>query len=112
MPPSEHISQLEQLVLLALLRLGDDAYGMSIRQEIEETGQRPASIAAVYAALDRLQGQGMVRSWLSRPTPERGGRAKKHFSVLPKGATALRESREVMDRMWDGIESHADLRSS
>jgi len=109
MRPPERLSELEQLVLLALLRQEREAYGVSIRQEIEETGGRPVSIAAVYAALDRLQRQSMVTSWLSGPTPERGGRAKKHFAIQPAGAAALRESREVMDRMWDGLQSHADL---
>jgi PadR family transcriptional regulator len=112
MSRSEHISELEQLVLLALLRQGRDAYGVSIRREIEETGGRSASIAAVYAALDRLQRQRLVTSWLSGPTPERGGRAKKHFKLLPRGATALRESREVMDRMWSGLDSKADPEAS
>ncbi len=103
------LSQLEELVLLSLVRLGDDAYGMTIRQEIESRSGRPASIAAVYAALDRLERGRLVSSRQSAPLPERGGRARKHFRVLPVGAQALQDARQVMDRMWEGLDGHPDL---
>ena len=74
------------------------------RQEIEERSSRPVSIAAVYAALERLERRDLTESWLSAPTPERGGRAKKHFCLTRLGADALEAAREAMDRMWEGLE--------
>lgn len=108
--PSDTLTETEQLVLLALVRLGDQAYGVPVRTEIEATGGREVSLAAVYAALDRLEARGYVESWLSEPVPERGGRARKHFRVTPAGARALHEARELMARMWKGLEMHPDLR--
>jgi DNA-binding PadR family transcriptional regulator len=96
-------SETEQLVLLALARLGESAYGVTVRAEIQGKGGRAISIAAVYNALDRLEHRGCARSWYSEPVAERGGRARKHFSLTAAGAQALRESRHVMDRMWDGV---------
>jgi len=104
-----NINEMEQLVLLALVRLGEGAYGVPIREEIEERAGRSVSIAAVYAALDRLEGRGLVESWLTAPTPERGGRAKKHFSISAEGAAALATAREAMARMWEGVELEPDL---
>lgn len=104
-----NINEMEQLVLLALVRLGEGAYGVPIREEIEGRAGRSVSIAAVYAALDRLEGRGLIDSWLSTPTPERGGRAKKHFAISAEGATALREARAAMARMWEGVELEPDL---
>ena len=92
------------MVLLALARLGADGYGVTIREEIERRAGRPVSIAAVYAALDRMERRRLVRSWLSDPTPERGGRAKKHFRIQPSGAVLLHEAREAMARMWEGMD--------
>lgn len=105
------LNETEQLVLLALAHLGDEAYGVTVRREIEERSGRSVSIAAVYASLERLERRGHVEAWLSEPTPERGGRARKHFRVTPAGASALRDARAAMDRMWAGLEelpeSHA-----
>ena len=98
------INEVEQLVLLALARLGEEAYGVSVRRVIEEHGGRPVSMAAVYNALDRLERRGYATAWLSAPTAERGGRAKKHFRMTPAGADALRTARAAMDRMWDGLD--------
>jgi len=95
--------------MLALARLDDGAYGVPIREEIERRARRPVSIAAVYAALDRLQQRELVESWLSGPLPERGGRARKHFRLTAAGATALLEARESMDRMWEGLDLRPDL---
>lgn len=103
-------NETEQLVLLALVRLGEDAYGVPIRTEIEGRAGRAISLAAVYAALDRLEVRGHVRSWLSEPLAERGGRARKHFEITPAGARAVRDARDAMARMWKGLEMHPDLR--
>ena len=104
------LNETEQLVLLALLRLADDAYAVPIREEIEARAGRKLSVTAVYAALDRLERDGHVRSWLSDPLPERGGRARKHFAIRPSGAAALRRERASLDRMWEGLEAHPALR--
>lgn len=104
-----HLNELEQLILLALVRLADDAYGVSVREEIEARARRAFSIAAIYAALERLERRGYVETWLSAPTAERGGRAKKHFRIKAAGATALRRARASMEAMWAGLESHPEL---
>lgn len=102
-------NEVEQLILLALVRLGRGAYGVPVRAEIERRSGRKVSLAAVYGALDRMETRGYVKSWLSEPLPERGGRARKHFRITPSGARALRDAREVMTRMWRGLERHPDL---
>jgi DNA-binding PadR family transcriptional regulator len=108
MSRSELLNQVEQLVLLALARLGEDGYGVTIRREIEERAGRPVSMAAVYAALDRLERTGYACAWLSSPLPERGGRARKHFRLTAEGVSALREEREAMRRMWEGLRLRAE----
>ena len=100
MPRTEGLNKVEQLVLLALSHLGDDAYGMSIRDDISTRGGRSLSVAAVYGALDRLERAGLVRSRISEPTSERGGRAKKDFRLREAGVEALLHERDVMERMW------------
>ncbi len=101
------LNETEQLVLLALARLREDAYGVTVHQEIENRSGRPVSIAAVYAAADRLERRGFVECWLSDPTPERGGRAKKHFRVNAAGIKALEAAREAMEQMWEGLDLRA-----
>jgi len=86
-------------VLLALLRLGHEAYGVSVRQEIDGRTGRDVSIGAVYATLDRLEAKGLVRSRAGEATAERGGRAKKHFHVTPKGVAAINRTHEALRRM-------------
>lgn len=104
MAKGDFLGEFEQMVLLAVLREGEDGYGMSIRREIEERVRRDVSIGAVYATLSRLERKGLVRSWEGEATPVRGGRARKHFSVTGEGARALRTSRAMMDRLWDGVD--------
>jgi PadR family transcriptional regulator PadR len=103
------LSDFEQLVLLAVVRLGDDAYGVVVHREIERRTGRSVSITATYAALERMEQRGYAVSWTGEASPVRGGRAKKHFRVTPTGASALREARAHLERMWDGLESHPDL---
>ena len=104
------LNEVDQLVLLALVRLDTDAYGVTIRKEIADRSGKPVSMAAVYASLDRLERSGLAESWLSEPKPERGGRAKKHFRITGEGAAQLRDAHGVMARMWEGLEMHPDLR--
>lgn len=103
MPRGEYLGEFEQMVLLALARLGEEAYGMSVRDEIEARTGREVAIGSVYSALDRLERQGLVRSWLGEPTPERGGRAKRHFALEPAGARALSAARVALDALWEGV---------
>jgi len=97
------MGEFEQIVLLALLRLDNRAYGMEVREEIERRTGRDVSYGAVYTALDRLEQKGFVAHTLGEPTPERGGRAKKFFRVEPAGCDALRATRQALDVMWDGV---------
>src|SRR5579862_2860100 len=85
----DYLGEFEHIVMLALLRLQDRAYGVTVRQEIEHRTRREVSIGAVYATLDRLEAKGYVQSHRSDPTPERGGRAKRFFRVTGKGAAAV-----------------------
>ncbi|HEY5258254.1 MAG TPA: hypothetical protein VIJ12_07705 [Candidatus Baltobacteraceae bacterium] len=97
------MGEFEHTVLLALIRLGEGAYGAPIRQEIEvQTGRSPA-IGAVHATLARLERKGLVRSWIGAPTPERGGKAKRHFKVEPLGLEAVRQARTALERLQSGL---------
>ena len=100
----EHLGEFEQIVLLAILRLGEQAYGVPIRQEIERRTGRALTVGALYRTLDRLEDKGYVASAFSDPTPERGGRSKRYFKVKPVGLRSLRASREALTAMWDGVE--------
>ena len=112
MPEREWLNDLEQLLLLAVARLGDDAYGMKIRQVIQRRGKREVPIASIYAALERLERRDCLASWLAEPTPERGGRAKKHFALTKQGAALLHEERGALDQMWEGLELRPGTRSA
>ena len=108
MPTLGVLGEFEQSALLAVAHLDDHAYGVTIRKEIERRTGRSISIGALYTALDRLERKGFVASTMSDPTPERGGRSKRHYVLRPAGATALREARARLERMWAGLE--ADLK--
>ncbi|MEZ5356831.1 MAG: helix-turn-helix transcriptional regulator [Bryobacteraceae bacterium] len=99
----DHLGEFEQIVLLAVARLRNDAYGVTIKSEIETRTGRTVTIGALYATLDRLEAKGYLRSWFSDPTPERGGRSKRCFELLAAGADALSRTRTMMDRMWKGV---------
>jgi len=104
MAKGEHLGEFEQIVLLAILRLGEEAYGVPIREEIERRTGRTLTVGALYRTLDRLEHKGYVASAFSDPTPERGGRSKRYFTVKPLGLRTLRASREAMTAMWEGLE--------
>jgi len=108
MPRGGYLGEFEQVIMLAVARLADRAYGMAIVEELlRRTGQEP-SVGSVYAALDRLERQGLVASGMGEPTPERGGRAKRYFHLEPAGARALAHARNVLDTMWAGLELDVD----
>jgi PadR family transcriptional regulator, regulatory protein PadR len=99
-----YLGDWEQTVLLATLRLGENAYGVPIRREIEERTKRRVSIGALYSTLDRLEAKGYLRSRMGDPTPERGGRSRRYFRVESLGLDALERSREALVTMWDGLD--------
>lgn len=101
--PQDILGGFQQLVMLAVLRLGEAAYGAKIQRELEETAGRRVSISTVYVTLDRLDRKGLVRSWLADPTPVRGGKAKRYYGVTDEGVRALEGARDELLRMWDGV---------
>src|SRR5262244_403408 len=97
------IGNFELMVMLALIRLGDNAYGVPISQEIEKRSGREVAIGSVYAALERLEGKGLVTSELGEATAERGGRAKRYFEITPKGLAEVQETRRTLVELWRGL---------
>ena len=102
------LGDFEQLVLLALVRLGADAYGVTICDDIADRTGRDVSLGAVYKTLERLETKGLIASRLGEPTPERGGRRKKHFKLAAAGQRALKESIGGLRSMTEGLD--ADFR--
>lgn len=98
------LGEFEQIVLLAVARLGDEGYGVTIRREIERQAGREVTIGAVYATLARLEEKGLASSWEGEAEARRGGRARRHYRLEPAGARALEAARSMMDRMWDGVD--------
>jgi len=98
-----HLGEAEHLMLLAVWRLGKNAHGTAIREEILERTGRRLSVSAIYVTLVRLEKKGYVSSFLADPTPVRGGKAKRFFTVKKKGIAELEESRRRMERMWEGL---------
>ena len=102
--PDIYLGELEQIVLLAVLRLGDAAYAVPILEQIEKQTGRSIARGALYTALDRLEAKGCLRSRLGEPLAERGGRARRYFTVTPSAVRALKESRLSLLRLWNGLE--------
>jgi DNA-binding PadR family transcriptional regulator len=103
MPKGESLGEFEYLVMLAILRLGADAYGMRVRQEIAARTGRDVTIGAVYATLERLVDKGLLSAALSEPTPQRGGRAKRSFHLTGAGMEAATRARRDSESMLDGL---------
>lgn len=97
------LTDFELMLMLATLRVRDNAYGVPIAREVEEQTGRSITLAAAYLALDRLAHQGLVTCRLGDPTPERGGRAKKFFTVTPSGLQAIRRTQRAFTALWAGI---------
>lgn len=104
MAKGDRLGEFEQLALLAVLRLGEDAHGARVQAELEGTAGRSASISAIYITLTRLEQKGLVRSWLGEPSDVRGGKARRFFAVEADGLSALNASRDTLLKMWDGLE--------
>lgn len=110
MPPNLP-SDFEQQVLLAVWRLGDGAYGASVRDELEARTASPVAQGAVYTTLMRLEKKGLVRSRLADPTPVRGGKAKRIFAITAEGRAGVEATRRLMDRLWEGLPSPGAARA-
>ncbi len=112
MGKGEFLGEFEQMVILAILRLGENAYGMTVRRELEETAGRNVTFGTVYGTLERLEAKGFVTSSHADPEPVRGGRARRFFRVEPAGETTLARARDMMGRMWDGVSLATDGESA
>lgn len=104
MARTQNLGEFEQIVLLAILRLREDAYGVSIRSEISIRTGRDTARGALYTTLDRLEEKGFVKSRMGDPTPIRGGRAKRYYTVSASGVRAVARSQRALQRMLDGLE--------
>jgi DNA-binding PadR family transcriptional regulator len=103
MSSRDHFGEWELMVMLALMRLGDDAYGVPICREIEEQTGREISVGSIYATLERLEEKGFVSSALGRPTAERGGRARRYFRVTSNGVREVRKTQQSLMNLWSGL---------
>lgn len=103
MPRLSNLGEFELMVLLSVIRLGDNAYGVPISRELEKHRGREVSVGSVYAALERLEERGLVSSSLGDPTPERGGKAKRYFRITNAGLRQAHEMRQILTRLWRGM---------
>jgi DNA-binding PadR family transcriptional regulator len=118
MGKQDHLGEFEQLALLAVLRLGAEAYGAAIQEELDRTAGRSSAISSIYITLTRLESKGMVRSELEAPDPaaeddgaggrNRGGKPRRYFRLEPAGIEALKTSRATLLNMWDGVEQELE----
>src|SRR2546429_7745736 len=99
----EVLGNFELMVLLAVLRVGEDAYGVPIAEELEDKSGRDILLGSVYAALDRLEAKGLVGSSMGESAPERGGRAKRYFQVTAQGLREIRDMRRTLVKLWRGL---------
>src|SRR5580692_7959348 len=103
MAKRSYLGEMELMVLLAVVRLGDDAYGVPISKELLELAGREVALGSIYAALDRMEQKGFVTSLLGDPTPARGGRAKRYFHATPAGVRVLKMTRAALTNLWRGM---------
>jgi len=102
------LGDLEQLVMLALLRLGDDGFGAAVQREIAERSGRDVTLGAVYTALARLEEKGFVASYVGDPLPQRGGRRRRHYEVRPEGRAAIAEAWRAMKALSRGLSTQLE----
>jgi PadR family transcriptional regulator, regulatory protein PadR len=98
-----YLGEFELMLLLAVIHLGDEAYGVPISRELEKNRGKDVAVGSVYAALERLEAKGLVTSMLGDPTPERGGKAKRFFRITKEGLRQVHETRRVLTRLWQTI---------
>jgi len=96
-----YIGEFEELVLLTIAALDEDAYGVAIKVDIEKRTDRSISIGALHSTITRLEEKGLIKSWLGDPTQERGGRRKRYFQLTNLGKSSLREMKDLRDELWD-----------
>jgi PadR family transcriptional regulator, regulatory protein PadR len=102
--PSSYVGEFEQLVLLSILRLGSEAYGVTIGRELEERAGRTVARGALYTTLDRLEDKGLVRWKLATGSDSRGRVPRRSYAVTPRGVTAVKAAQHTLQRMWNGLE--------
>jgi PadR family transcriptional regulator PadR len=100
-----YLGEFELMILLTILRLGDDAYGVPLSRELAKQRGKEVSVGSVYAALDRLETKGLIASSLGESTPERGGRAKRYFRMTEQGLRSVHATRKVLSRLWQSLPS-------
>lgn len=103
MPDRSYLGEFELMLLLAVIHLGDEAYGVPIARELEAHRGRDVSVGSVYAALERLEAKDLVESSLGEPTAERGGKAKRYFRITKEGLRQVHETRRVLTKLWRAI---------
>ena len=103
--PQANLGEFEQLLLLAVLRLGPNAFGAEIARELESRARRSVSRGALYTSLDRLEDKGLLRWKVVPGTPDRGGLPRRHYAVTSAGLAALRTARDTLRRMWQGLDA-------
>jgi PadR family transcriptional regulator PadR len=103
MADRSYLGEFELMLLLAVIHLGDEAYGVPISRELEAHRGRDVAIGSVYAALERLEAKGLVASSLGDPSPERGGKAKRYFRITREGLRQVHETRRVLTRLWQTL---------
>jgi DNA-binding PadR family transcriptional regulator len=103
MATSPTLSNLELMVMLAIIRIGDEAYGVSVSNEIEETTGTEVLLGSIYDALTRLEAKGLIVSTLGEATPERGGRAKRHLRATSRGIRLVRDTQQSLVKLWKGV---------
>ena len=103
MTDRSYLGEFEMMILLSVIHLGEEAYGVPISRELEAQRGRDVSVGGVYAALERMEGKGLVSSSLGDPTPERGGKAKRFFRITKEGLRQVHETRRVLTRLWRSL---------
>jgi DNA-binding PadR family transcriptional regulator len=103
MSDRSYLGEFELMLLLAVIHLGDEAYGVPISRELELHRKRSVSVGSVYAALERLETKGLITSSLGEPTAERGGKAKRYFRVTKEGLRQIHETRRVLTALWSAV---------
>jgi DNA-binding PadR family transcriptional regulator len=103
MTDRSYLGEFEMMILLSVIHLGEEAYGVPISRELEAQRGRDVSVGSVYAALERMEGKGLVSSSLGDPTPERGGKAKRFFRITKEGLRQVHETRRVLTRLWRSL---------
>jgi len=99
----EFLTRMEEILLLAVHQLGPEAYGVTIKTRVEEVLEKSVSVGAIYVPLDRLAKRGLLKTWQGNPSPERGGRSKKHYKLTQAGMDILKDTKKLNDLLWADV---------